>query len=138
MPTMEHKALSPNAGKGQSMVEYAMILALVAVVVVAVLALLGPAIGKTYSNVVTNLGGVSNPTQTAATPTAVPTAAPTPTPTWTFCSDEYQYCGFSGTKQVQYGANGVYTERTLTNGTWCDNSVFGDPLVGTFKHCYIH
>jgi pilus assembly protein Flp/PilA len=38
--------------KGQGLVEYALILVLVAVVVIVILALLGPVIGKIFSNVV--------------------------------------------------------------------------------------
>jgi pilus assembly protein Flp/PilA len=38
--------------KGQGMVEYALIMVLVVVVVIVVLALFGPVIGKTFSNVV--------------------------------------------------------------------------------------
>ena len=38
--------------KGQGLVEYAMILVLVAIVIVVVLALLGPAVGNLFSNVV--------------------------------------------------------------------------------------
>jgi pilus assembly protein Flp/PilA len=38
--------------KGQGLVEYALILVLVAVVVIVVLALVGPAIGNVFSNVV--------------------------------------------------------------------------------------
>ena len=38
--------------KGQGLVEYALILVLVAVVVIVILALLGPVIGKVFSNVV--------------------------------------------------------------------------------------
>jgi pilus assembly protein Flp/PilA len=38
--------------KGQGLVEYALILVLVAVVVIVVLALIGPAIGDIFSNVV--------------------------------------------------------------------------------------
>ena len=41
--------------EGQGLVEYALILVLVAVVVIVILALLGPAIGNIFSNVVTNL-----------------------------------------------------------------------------------
>jgi pilus assembly protein Flp/PilA len=37
--------------KGQGLVEYALILVLVAVVVIVVLALLGPAIGNIFSNI---------------------------------------------------------------------------------------
>lgn len=38
--------------KGQGLVEYALILVLVAVVVIVILALLGPAVGNVFSNVV--------------------------------------------------------------------------------------
>jgi pilus assembly protein Flp/PilA len=41
--------------KGQGLVEYALILVLVAVVVIAVLTLLGPIIGNVFSKVNTNL-----------------------------------------------------------------------------------
>ncbi len=37
--------------RGQGMTEYALILILVAVVVLVILALLGPAIGRVYSNI---------------------------------------------------------------------------------------
>jgi pilus assembly protein Flp/PilA len=38
--------------RGQGLVEYALILVLVAVVVIVILALLGPAIGNVFSNIV--------------------------------------------------------------------------------------
>jgi pilus assembly protein Flp/PilA len=38
--------------KGQGLVEYALILVLVAIVVIVILALLGPAIGNIFSNIV--------------------------------------------------------------------------------------
>ncbi len=41
--------------RGQGLVEYALILVLVAVVVIVILALLGPAIGNIFSNIVNNL-----------------------------------------------------------------------------------
>ncbi|MBL8117085.1 MAG: pilus assembly protein [Anaerolineae bacterium] len=41
--------------EGQGLVEYALILVLVAVVVIVILALLGPAIGNIFSNLVVNL-----------------------------------------------------------------------------------
>lgn len=41
--------------KGQGLVEYALILVLVAVVVIVILALLGPAIGNVFSNIVVNI-----------------------------------------------------------------------------------
>lgn len=39
--------------KGQGLVEYALILVLVALVVIIVLAILGPAIGNAFSNIIT-------------------------------------------------------------------------------------
>jgi len=41
--------------KGQGLVEYALILVLVAAVVIVILVLLGPAVGKTFSNVVSTI-----------------------------------------------------------------------------------
>jgi pilus assembly protein Flp/PilA len=41
--------------EGQGLVEYALILVLVAVVVIVILALLGPAIGNIFSNMVSHL-----------------------------------------------------------------------------------
>jgi pilus assembly protein Flp/PilA len=41
--------------EGQGLVEYALILVLVAIVVIAILTLLGPAIGAVFSNIVQNL-----------------------------------------------------------------------------------
>ncbi len=41
--------------EGQGLVEYALILVLVAVVVIVILALLGPAIGNIFSNVISHL-----------------------------------------------------------------------------------
>jgi pilus assembly protein Flp/PilA len=44
----------PNE-EGQGLVEYALILVLVSIVVLAILILVGPALGNVYSNVMTNL-----------------------------------------------------------------------------------
>ena len=41
--------------KGQGLVEYALILLLVAIIVIVVLALLGPAIGNVFSNLMANI-----------------------------------------------------------------------------------
>ena len=47
--------LEPQKDEGQGLVEYALILVLVAVVVIVILALLGPAIGNIFSNVISGL-----------------------------------------------------------------------------------
>ncbi len=44
--------------KGQGLVEYALILVLVAVVVIVILALLGPAIGNVFQEIVDAITGV--------------------------------------------------------------------------------
>ena len=41
--------------EGQGLVEYALIMVLVAIVVIAILLLLGPVVGNVFSNIVTNL-----------------------------------------------------------------------------------
>ena len=41
--------------KGQGLVEYALILVLVAIVVIVILALLGPAIGNVFSNIMATI-----------------------------------------------------------------------------------
>jgi hypothetical protein len=61
---------------------------------------------------------------------------PTPQPGWTFCAWENTRCAFTGTMEVHYGANGTFTSaRTFTGGVDCNNSIFGDPLVGLVKWC---
>ena len=44
--------------KGQGLVEYALILVLVAIVVIAILVILGPTIGNVFSRIVTALNPV--------------------------------------------------------------------------------
>jgi pilus assembly protein Flp/PilA len=41
--------------QGQGLIEYALILTLVAVVVIVILAILGPAIGETFSNIIQSI-----------------------------------------------------------------------------------
>jgi len=54
---------------------------------------------------------------------------------WSFCANENEYCSFSGTKEVRYGADGQYAYGTYTDGVDCTNDVFGDPIYGTVKSC---
>ncbi len=49
--------------KGQGLAEYALILALVAVVVIVILAILGPAISNVYDQVVSALNATGGPSQ---------------------------------------------------------------------------
>ncbi|MES2831877.1 MAG: hypothetical protein V4695_07795 [Pseudomonadota bacterium] len=55
--------------------------------------------------------------------------------TWTYCSGEYANCSFPGTRQVRYGANGVFAYTTASGFVACSNNVFGDPVYGTVKSC---
>jgi Flp pilus assembly pilin Flp len=114
--------MKKNPPTGQGLVEYALILALVALVVIAVLSLNGPAVGRVFSNVVSGLGGN--------------VATSNPAGAWIYCAAEGETCSFPGTKNVRYGENGYYYYRTFTNSTPCTNAVFGDPIYGTYKHCY--
>jgi hypothetical protein len=57
---------------------------------------------------------------------------------YTFCAWEDERCRFGGTADVAYGANGTFAYRTgVRNGIDCNNGVFGDPLPGVRKACYI-
>ena len=59
---------------------------------------------------------------------------------FTFCANEWgapTQCNFSGTKVVAFGARGSYTYRTFTNGVACNNAVFGDPIPGVGKACFV-
>jgi alpha-L-rhamnosidase len=69
------------------------------------------------------------------TVTADPGPAGAPTG-YTQCAAENGTCSFSGTRSVAFGGNGIFTYRTLTGGTACDNAVFGDPAYGVTKACY--
>lgn len=56
---------------------------------------------------------------------------------YTFCAYEGGYCSFSGTREVAYGAQGSFNHKyNVVGGIACNNSVFGDPLVGVPKACY--
>ncbi len=46
-----------NREQGQGLVEYALVLVLVAVVIIAILTLLGPQIGNVFSRITSGLGG---------------------------------------------------------------------------------
>jgi len=54
---------------------------------------------------------------------------------WTFCTSEGGFCAFSGTKDVRYGANGLYAYKAATDGIACSNTVFGDPAPNVAKQC---
>jgi hypothetical protein len=55
---------------------------------------------------------------------------------WVYCSAEDEYCAFTGTREVAYGAQGMFVYQTHTDGVGCNNDTFGDPLFGAVKHCW--
>ncbi|WP_405974008.1 hypothetical protein OG496_37295 [Streptomyces sp. NBC_00988] len=65
------------------------------------------------------------------------TGPPPTTTTWTTCAAEAGTCTFTGTHEVAFGANGQYSYGSYTGGTPCTNTVFGDPISGTSKSCYV-
>ena len=56
---------------------------------------------------------------------------------WERCADEDGNCRFRGTREIRYGAGDRWSYRSQTNGISCNNAVFGDPIPGTRKACYI-
>jgi alpha-L-rhamnosidase len=56
---------------------------------------------------------------------------------YTACAAENGTCSFAGTQSVAYGADGIFTYQTLSGGTACGNAVFGDPVYGTVKACFL-
>jgi pilus assembly protein Flp/PilA len=54
-------AVKGRRARGQGLVEYALILVLVAIVVIAALLILGPIIGNTFSTINTSIASVPGP-----------------------------------------------------------------------------
>ena len=61
---------------------------------------------------------------------------PTRAGDWVLCSRENGRCDFSGTTTVAYGDGNSWNYEERSNGTNCNNNVFGDPIRGTVKSCY--
>ena len=128
-----------DRAKGQGLVEYAFIFALVALVILAAMEFLAPSIKNMFIRISSPLNKndgfqTSTPIQ-SPTPTQTPT--PTPTPAWVTCAVENGFCSFSGPALVRYGANNTWASGTYTDGVLCANSIFGDPVYGTAKSCQI-
>ncbi|GMK44598.1 hypothetical protein PghCCS26_17260 [Paenibacillus glycanilyticus] len=66
------------------------------------------------------------------------TTSSIPTPVWVACAGENNMCSFTGTKEVRYGAAGLYNYGTYTNGVMCANNIFGDPAPGQYKTCDVN
>ncbi|WP_129312270.1 hypothetical protein [Streptomyces sp. L2] len=63
-----------------------------------------------------------------------PAAGPS---SYAWCAPENGGCSFTGSATVAYGADGQYAIKTTANGTDCNNAIFGDPLPGVAKACYV-
>jgi spore coat protein U-like protein len=55
--------------------------------------------------------------------------------TWTECAAEGKVCRFSGTHEVRFGSQGLYTSKIVTTSTPCTTAAFGDPVPGRAKTC---
>lgn len=75
--------------KGQGLVEYALILVLVAIVVIAALLILGPMIGNVFSKTNSSLSGIGG---TASGGSAIIAPTPATAPTFTY----QQWCASLG------------------------------------------
>ncbi|MBS1811230.1 MAG: metallophosphoesterase [Acidobacteria bacterium] len=54
------------------------------------------------------------------------------------CADEGGVCGFTGTRTIRYGANGIWAEKVATGAIFCGVAGFGrDPVPNVLKQCYI-
>jgi type IV pilus assembly protein PilY1 len=55
----------------------------------------------------------------------------------TKCADENGSCTTSGIQEVWYGANNNWKRAPVIGPFSCTNAVFGDPISGTAKACYL-
>ena len=55
---------------------------------------------------------------------------------FTECAAENGTCSVTGTEEVAFGANGLYTYATESASVACTDAVFGDPDYGVAKSCY--
>ncbi len=95
---------------------------------------------QTFSNTtrkmlaVTTSGSMIVAASVAIAFAAIPTAS-TAAPTWEKCAAEGGSCNFTGSKNLRYGANGIFSYKTLSGPVACTNAVFGDPIYGAVKTC---
>lgn len=65
-------------------------------------------------------------------------SSPAPvTANWSKCAAENETCVFYGPYTVRYGTGSSWVTKTISDGTKCTNSVFGDPAYGYTKECDI-
>ena len=108
----------PNSrDRGASLVEYALLVALIAVVSIGAVTALGSSAGDSLESV--DFDGTEAPIS------------------FTLCGMEDDMCTMTGTHTVRYGSGGTWVEQVRTGDFWCHNSVFGDPVPGIRKQCEI-
>jgi Flp pilus assembly pilin Flp len=125
-------------------VEYALILVLVAIVVIAALMILGPKIGGIFSKVNSSLSGIGSGV-VAPVPTAC-TGSPAACG-YVSCAQDGGNCMVSGVHNIAYGANGTYAYINGVNGSFTclplgysgayPTLPVSDPVPGVVKTCYI-
>jgi alpha-L-rhamnosidase len=52
------------------------------------------------------------------------------------CAAENGTCAVTGTEEVAFGADGIYSYATESASVACNDTVFGDPDYGVVKSCY--
>lgn len=58
-------------------------------------------------------------------------------PGYTKCADENGTCKVTGTQSVAYGANGIYSYKTVSGAILCSDTTIADPDYGVVKSCYV-
>ena len=134
------KTLCIQKQKGQGLVEYALILVLVAVVVIAVLLIIGPTIGNVFTKVNTGVAGAAG-VSTGSTPNPTPCTGAPSACGYTACAVDGGTCTLpNGSYSTAYGAsqNGDYLYGSTSSSFFCGPSSFGgiDPDYGVVKTCY--
>lgn len=56
---------------------------------------------------------------------------------WTLCATENATCAFDSQREVRYGTPAQAVTRLLSASTACSNGIFGDPVFGTVKSCWV-
>ena len=135
-----------NKEKGQGLVEYALILVLVAIVVIVVLNLLGPIIGRVFSSVNDSLSGAMSVGGGGVLAVPAPTDPTDPASGFSSCANDGGSCNLSGTHTVMYGADGTYVTVMVDGPFTCLPQGWSgsypvlpveDPVPGVVKTCHV-
>ncbi len=66
-----------------------------------------------------------------------PEITPPPGENWDYCAREGQQCDISGEHEIAYGRDDAWNYGFYINNVSCSNAVFGDPIAGRTKYCWI-